>query len=80
MPHLAVLDADPPVPGHPAAQRRRHPGQVHVLVADLAGDSGRCLRGLRAGLPGQERLHLRQQAQYLGEGRVPGGRVVPVPV
>ena len=44
--HLGVLDADPPVFGHPAAQRRRRPGAVHVLVAHLAGDRHRCGRGL----------------------------------
>jgi len=40
VPHLGVFDTDPPVFGHPAAQRRRRPGQVHVLVTDLAGDRG----------------------------------------
>ena len=74
----AVLDADPPVFGHPAAQRRRRAGQVHVLVADLPGGRHRRGRGLVAGLPGDERVHLVQQAQHLGQGLIPGGRVVPV--
>ena len=64
MQHLAVFDADPPVPGHAAAQRRRRAGQIHILVADLAGGGHRRSCSLVAGLPGEERLHPRQQAQY----------------
>jgi hypothetical protein len=59
VPHLGILDADAPVPGDPAAQRRRRPGQVHVLVADLAGNGHRLLCGLTAGLPGEGRRHRR---------------------
>ena len=76
MPHLAVFDADAPVFGHPAAPAPA--GQVDVLVADLAGDGHR--RGGRGDpvLAGGERLHLVQQTQHPGQGRIPGARVIPV--
>jgi len=32
-----VLDADPPVAGHPGPQRRPRAGQINILVADLVG-------------------------------------------
>ena len=41
-----------PVPGHPAAQRQRRAGAVHVLVTDLAGDRHRRGGGLIACLAG----------------------------
>ncbi|HEX3958164.1 MAG TPA: hypothetical protein VHZ03_16260, partial [Trebonia sp.] len=64
----------------PAAQRRRRPGQVHVLVAHLAGDRHRAGRGLVTEVAGDEGFHLIQQAQHLGQGRIPGRGIVPVPV
>ena len=80
VPHLGVFDADPPVFGHPAAQRRRRAGAVHVLVTDLAGGRHRSGRRLVAGLAGDEGFHPLQQAQHLGQRPVPGARVIPVPV
>ena len=78
VPHVAVLDADPPVFGYSTAQRRCRAGQVHVLVADLPGRHHRRGCGLLAGLPGNERLHKIKEAQHLGQSLVPGGRVIPV--
>ena len=49
VPHVAVLDADPPVFGYSTAQRRCRAGQVHVLVADLPGRHHRRGCGLLAG-------------------------------
>ena len=51
VPHLGVFDADPPVFGDPAAQRRRWPGQVYVLVTDLAGGCHRRWPPPRRSLP-----------------------------
>jgi hypothetical protein len=76
--HLADFDADAPVFGHPAAQRRRRAGQVHVLVADLAGDGHRRSRRRVPELAGGERLYLVQQPQDLSQRLVPGGGVIPV--
>ena len=67
-------------PGPPAAQRQRRAGAVHVLVTDLAGDRHRRGGGLIARLAGDERFHLAQQAQYLGQGLIPGSWVIPVRV
>src|SRR6266851_4253292 len=50
---------------HPAAQRRRRPGQVCVLVTDLAGHRHRLGRGLVTELAGGEGFHLVQPAQHL---------------
>jgi len=80
VPHLAVFDADPPVFGHPAAQRRRRPAEVCVLVADLAGDRHRGSRGPGALLAGGECLDPVQETQHLGQGLARGRRIVPVQV
>ena len=77
VPHVAVLDADPPVFGYSIAQRRCRAGQVHVLVADLPGGRHRRGCGLLAGRGGNKRLH-KIKAQHLGQSLVPGGRVIPV--
>jgi hypothetical protein len=78
VPHVAVLDADPPVAGHPAAQRRRRAGQVHILVADLAGHLHSPGRGLVPVMVGHEGSDPIEEPRYLGQGRIPGGRVIPV--
>ena len=81
MPHIAVLDADPPVTGDPAAQRRHRARAVRILITDLhRGRHCRSRCGLAARLSGHERPDLIQQAQYLDQGRIPGGRIVPVQV
>lgn len=61
--HLGVLDANPPVFGHPAAQRRRRPGQVHILIADLTRCCHRGSGRPVAGLASHERLHPVQQTR-----------------
>jgi hypothetical protein len=78
--HLGVFHADPPIAGHAAAQRRRRAGQVHVLVADLAGGRDRRGRGLIASPAGHERLDLIEQPQHLSQALIPCRRIVSVPV
>ena len=76
VPHVAVLHAHPPVPGHPAAQRRHRAGAVHVLVAHLPGDRHRRGRGRLPGpSQGNERPDLIQQAQHPGQRRIPAADV-----
>ena len=67
MPHLGVLDADPPAYGDSAAQSRAGPGQIGVLVPYLPGGRHRSGRGLVA-VPGGERFHPVQQGTCPKDG------------
>ena len=77
--HVAVFDADPPVAGHAAAQRRRRAGGIHVLVPDLAGHLQQAWRGVAARRGGDEPFHPLQQAQHLDQRLIPRRRDRPSP-
>ena len=65
------------------ATSRRSDGrarQVDVLVAHLAGDRHRLVRGRVAGPAGDERFDLIQEAEYLSQSVACGRGVVPVQV